>query len=1680
MEEQCPVQQVKEAFSKYRSAFEEVEQRHEAYTETIEDDEAYDNEELWMADVQKIYTSVMIKFNAYCISYRPTADETDTPQDSPSPQASTGTSMQQDVNAVHQTSSFKVERIKLPRFNGDVRMYHTFKADFLHMMAGKYNKRDAVTVLRSCLDGKPAEMVQGIGIDYDAVWDFLDTMFGDRRFTADAIINDINNFKPLRDDDDARFCEFTHLIRRSYNTLKEVGCHHDMDNSQMLSLIEKKLNADDRKVWFRHLESTKRDASLIMLLDWMTTETKTRMRASAPIRCNTRQRSQVHQLSQKDEMQKPTQPQFYKCWLCKTSTHWVDQCERLLKMTQPERLQFIKDNHGCFSCLKKAGRDHTSKTCRRRRRCAEVERGEQCKYYHHPLLHSPQERNDVGVACVTNMKAILPVITVEILGSGAEKQGNLLLDTGAQISLIRQAVADDLHLKGKPTTITITKVGNDEEQLQTHIYKVPIRSLDRNSRTHTVTAVGLPTINDGVTDIRVDEIASQLHLKKTDLHRNTGQIDLLIGINHPKFHGGETREGGTFTARKSPLGWVIFGADTSDRAERGSVLHVKLASPVNLSDFWETETMGVQFNDCQCKPITMTKTERDEYDIIYSSCEKVGQQWRIPYPWKKDPQQLPDNRVQAEKILQTTERRLIKDPQHAAAYDRQMTEMLEMGFSRKLTEDELKSYDGPIHYVSHHAVIRPEKKSTPVRIVFNSSSSYHGHTLNDYWYKGPDLLNNLFGVLLRFRENAVAVCGDISKMYHRVLIPLEDQHVHRYLWRDLQLDRPSDVYVKTVLTFGDKPSSAMAQTALRRTAEDGEEIHPDAARIIKEDVYMDDICFSVPTKDNAVQMAKEIDDVLAEGGFKVKGWSSNEKLTDNDQKETEGKQLLEAMTEEKILGVVWDQDRDVFTYKVKPMSTTSAENQSKLTKRKVLSKIAQIFDPLGFASAFLVNAKIGMQRLWQLGVDWDEELSESEESKWLSLFEEMESLHDAELERCLTPPLAIEKPTLCVFSDASESAFGACIYIRWQLSNGQFDTRFVTAKSRVAPLKRLTVPRLELQAAVMATRLNASVVNELRMTVEKTIFLTDSMIVLAWIRSQARTYKPFVSARVGEVQSNSDPNQWRHVPGSLNPADDISRGIPVKQLQDRWKKGPEFLCLPQEQWPEDQVQPNQKAVDKEKRKVKTVLNLMSTDVIDCKKFSSWRRLVRVTAYVFKIIQILKAKIKKGTLPEDEVSLSPAQLNEAEKYWIKRAQRSLLPKLEKGEFKVLTPFVDSEGVIRVGGRVKNLVTSYESKHPALLPASHEVSILITRHMHEIGHHGVATTVAKIRRKFWILQGHKLAKTVKYRCVVCRMIDHKTEDQMMADLPDERVAPFTPPFHFTSVDYFGPMQVKMSRNKTAKHYGVIFTCLNTRAVHLELAVDCTTMEFLQVLRRFFSIRGQPASVLSDNGTQFVGAERVLREMVRGWNDQELRDFCAERGTEWKFTTPAAPHQNGCVESLVKSCKVALKKAIGDQTLTPFELYTCLQEVANLVNQRPIGRIPNDPDDGAYLCPNDMLLGRSSSTVPQGPFRETRNPRHRVEFVQQIVNAFWKCWNRDVFPLLVPRRKWNTEKRNVRVDDIVMISDHNAVRGKWTIGKIIHVYPGADGHIRNVKVKTSNTELRRPINKIVVIYPAEGYEN
>ena len=264
----------------------------------------------------------------------------------------------------------------------------------------------------------------------------------------------------------------------------------------------------------------------------------------------------------------------------------------------------------------------------------------------------------------------------------------------------------------------------------------------------------------------------------------------------------------------------------------------------------------------------------------------------ILYPWRKDPRSLPDNRNQALKRLESTERRLSNNPEQAEAYHKQMVEMEEMKFSRKLSREEIKKYEGPVHYISHHVVIRPEKKSTPVRIVFNSSATYQGSRLNDYWKKGPDLLNSLFGVVLRFREREVAISGDISKMYHRVRIPLKDQHVHRYLWRDLEKERDPDTYVKTVLTLGDKPAPAIAQIALQKTAEKNQELYLEAAKAIANS-YMDDLCDSLDTAKQAQKQTEDIDKILETGGFHVKEWISNKTLNQEDSREEMAMKMLE-------------------------------------------------------------------------------------------------------------------------------------------------------------------------------------------------------------------------------------------------------------------------------------------------------------------------------------------------------------------------------------------------------------------------------------------------------------------------------------------------------------------------------------------------------------------------------------------------------------------------------------------------------------------------------------------------------------------------------------------------------------------------------------------------------------------
>ena len=269
-------------------------------------------------------------------------------------------------------------------------------------------------------------------------------------------------------------------------------------------------------------------------------------------------------------------------------------------------------------------------------------------------------------------------------------------------------------------------------------------------------------------------------------------------------------------------------------------------------------------------------------------------------------------------------------------------------------------------------------------------------------------------------------------------------------------------------------------------------------------------------------------------------------------------------------------------------------------------------------------------------------------------------------------------------------------------------------------------------------------------------------------------------------------------------------------------------------------------------------------------------MLKVTTYVFCFCNNLRKKTHRDR-QGDKVSVDPPDAEEVEKaeeFWIKKSQVGLSTRIAKGDLKTLNSFVDGKGITRVGGRVDPALVSYDSKHAALLPYDHWISMLITHDVHQSGHPGIATITAKKRRKYWIVKGNKISKIIKRQYSFCKRMEANAETQLMAKLPTCRLQPFTTPFMFTSCDYFGPIKVKISRNKTAKHYGVLFTCLNTRAVHCELATDARTMEFLQVLRRLFSYRGYPKVMLSDNGSQNGGSRKRIASYDRRMGQNEAK--------------------------------------------------------------------------------------------------------------------------------------------------------------------------------------------------------------
>ena len=606
----------------------------------------------------------------------------------------------------------------------------------------------------------------------------------------------------------------------------------------------------------------------------------------------------------------------------------------------------------------------------------------------------------------------------------------------------------------------------------------------------------------------------------------------------------------------------------------------------------------------------MTLKEEKELAIIESGLQFNAERgrWMAAYPWIKPSSELPDNRAVAMATLRSTEKRLSRDKSHADTYSYQIADMITRGAAREVSEEELAKYTGPKFYISHFEVLNPKSKSTPCRIVYNSSAKFRGHALNEYLAKGPSMLNLLLGVLLRFRENRHGFIGDISNMFHAIDIPIHDQMTHLFLWRNCAVESHPKTYAMTAVNMGDRPSATIAQVALRKSAEAKAAVFPDASKIIIENAYMDDIPASTKTQEVSEKLRREIDLILEDRGFKIKEW-----ICSGSAKEVPIEIKVVSEEIEGVLGLEWMPKDDWLRIRVNPDKPEVAS----VTKRSILSRISKIYDPVGLLTAFTVKAKILLRKIWAINpkVGWDDLLDVSIQNDWRLLLDEMKEVEQVRFSRTITPEDAVGNPSLIIFSNGSEDAYGAVAYARWKTTEG-FVSKLIAAKSRMAPLKTIDIVRIELCGAVIGKRLRETLQSEMELKFERVIHIIDSEIVQAMIWKESYGFNTFVANRIGELHQTTKPNEWHWVAGKpwLNVADLTTRGCSPKEMHagSIWQEGPEFLKQEEGFWPTES-QPRQGLILPE-TKGKLVATASAApkaraslcDHFNLERFSNWR------------------------------------------------------------------------------------------------------------------------------------------------------------------------------------------------------------------------------------------------------------------------------------------------------------------------------------------------------------------------------------------------------------------------------------------------------------------------------------------
>ncbi|XP_055614852.1 uncharacterized protein LOC129761164 [Toxorhynchites rutilus septentrionalis] len=1198
-------------------------------------------------------------------------------------------------------------------------------------------------------------------------------------------------------------------------------------------------------------------------------------------------------------------------------------------MTLNDRWKLAQEQHLCRRCLVSHGKfPCKASTC--------GENG--CEERHHKLLHlgKPQiVEVPKTTSMVTVHRKLQPTILFRILpvtlhGNGKVIDTYAFLDDGSSTTLVESHIAKELGVRGDVNplclqwTNDIERTENESQLINLeisgdgHTKRHPLR------RIHTVEKMNLP-----VQSLNYSEISQQFsHLRGLPVRNYKSAVPtILIGLDNSYLKTSlKCREGSRNEpiASKTRLGWTVYGAINAGPDSKVQLqFHICARSPDQelhdlVKDFFALESVG------SISPIVESDDDIRARAILERTTVRTPTgRFQTGLLWKHDYIQFPNSRPMAERRLQCLERRLASKPELYDKLREQMKEYQSKEYAYKLSQVKIAALDANrTWFLPSNVVINP-RKPNKLRLVWDAAAKVQGQSLNSNLLAGPDLLTPLPAVLCPFRQFQVAITADISEMFHQILIQPEDRSAQLFLWRD-HPSKQFEVFAMKVATFGSTCSPSAAQFIKNRNAQEFSKQFPQAAEAILKHHYVDDFLYSVDTMKEAVQIAQQVKEIHSKAGFHIRNWLSNSSdfLTRVGERNVETSKYFAATkstTSERVLGMIWKPDPDIFVFQglFREEMLPLIQGNYIQTKRQTFRIVMSIFDPLGLVAVFVVHGKMLIQNIWRSKIGWDERIPDelvSQWERWLTLLQQLEQI---QIPRSYFPGSSsgiYRSLELHIFVDASEEAFAAVAYFRI-IEQQTVRCVLVSAKTKVAPLKPISIPRLELMAAVLGVKLAKSVEEYHTLAITRRVFWSDSSTALSWIRSDQRKYRQFVAFRVTEILENSQVDEWRWIPSRWNVADEATKWGkgPSINNSSRWFQAPAFLYHHPDLWPHQDLRVTETPEELRPIHIHHQITIVE-QLIVFGKFSKWEHLVRAVAYVLRYLWKLRRRVKKQTAGTTNW-LNQDELRKAESEIFKQIQQEAygdeiitlirnkqLPMeqqlgLEKtSKLRKLSPFLDKHSVIRMDSRAS--ISEYFStdfKFPVILPKGHYgTQLLINWYHRQLKHRNAETAVNEMRQRFHVSEMRAAFRQVRKLCQWCKIYKAVPAVPRMAPLPPERTTSYIRPFSFVGVDYFGPMLIRQGRSDV-KRWVAIFTCLTIRAMHLEVSHSLSTESFKLAIRRFIDRRGAPAEIFSDQGTNFVGANNELKKELQQMYTSLASTF-TNTATQWRFNPPLSPHMGG----------------------------------------------------------------------------------------------------------------------------------------------------------------------------------------